>query len=131
MDLDPIGSNARLTVQKVKESYARDSHRDIWILEERCGRQSPVKSLTRSRDPGLKWTPNCATRTRNLGDNRIAGAILDDDVIVNVVLFLVVDQSPVYYLDGCLIRGDASVKRWRAGRRPTPHRGERNRGRLV
>jgi hypothetical protein len=46
MELDPIGSNAGLTVQKVKESYACDSHRDIWILKEGCGSQSPVKTLT-------------------------------------------------------------------------------------
>jgi hypothetical protein len=130
MELDAVGSNARLTVQKVKESYARDSHRDVRILEEYCGRQSPVKSLSRCRDSRLKRTPNCATWARDLRDDCIARAILDDDVIVNVVLFLVVDQSPVHYPHGRLIRGDASVRRWRRGRRPTPHLRERNRGRF-
>src|SRR3954470_14219153 len=130
MELDPIGSNASLTVYKIKESHPRDSHRDVWILEKCCGRQSPVKSLTRSQYSGLKRTPHCATWTRDLGDDRIAGAILDDDVIVNVVLFLVVDQSPVYYPDRCLIRAKARVKRWRPGRRPSPHRCERNRRRF-
>jgi hypothetical protein len=86
MELDPIGSNARLTVQKVKESYACDSHRDIWILEECCGRQSRVKSLTRCRYSGLKWTPNGATWARDLRDDCISRAILDDDVIINIVL---------------------------------------------
>src|ERR1700730_7012095 len=104
VELNCVGRHSGLTMLEIKEACAGDAHRDVRVLE-RCRRSQPaIKGLARRGHPRLERTAYAATRTRDLGDDRIARAVLDDEVIVNVALFLIIDQRSVNYVYGRLMR---------------------------
>src|SRR2546427_8558942 len=117
---------------EVKESYSRNSHRDVGVLEKWLGRQPAIKGLPRNGDSWLERAVNAgivwivgATWTGNLGDYRVARAVLYDDVIVNIVLLLIVYERSVHYPRGRLVSRDASVGGGRRTRSsPASHRGD-------
>jgi len=121
VELYAVGRDARLAVEKIKEADTGDAHRKVGVLEKCLGSQPAIKCLARRRHPSLEGTADPATRTRNLCDDRVARAVLYDEVIINIALFLIVDERSVNYVRGRLVRRQAIGGRRGAGRGPASH----------
>src|ERR1051326_6732330 len=131
MQFDCVGSYSGLTMLKIKEPDPGNAHRNVWILEKGLRRQTAVECLPGAADARFERTSNRATSTGNLSDNRIAGAVLNYDVIVNIRFLFIVDKRAIDDPGRCLIGRDAGVI-WRRGTRrgPGSHGGNGDRCRL-
>src|SRR6202171_4900785 len=88
VQLDAIGGDARLSVQKVEEAHARDGDSKIGCLEASRWREPGIELGTGSLNSVRKRTaaPD-ASNVSALDDHRV-GAIADDDVMVGIALKL-------------------------------------------
>src|SRR5262249_17981219 len=89
MELNSVGGDPGLAMQKIKHTHTRDLYRNVGSLKA-CGRtELGVKFGAGVRDLRQERAARChAGGRRYLRDHRISGCILDHQVIVGVALQL-------------------------------------------
>ena len=96
MQFDAVGRHACFSVQEIKHPDAGYLHGHVRKFEARGGREHRIELQARVDDARGEWTAGTdAAGIRNLANDRIAGGILQNDVIIRIVFKLVFEQVRV------------------------------------